>query len=295
MNPIIMHINFCEVTFHTFGKTIDDVCRKAASWGFDGVEFRGRIPNDIKLELPEYMDEIAKGKAKYGLKEIMFGYNADGVSNPDAQVRAKAVENAIAFFKMAKEKCGTTVCNVFADPIVSKAPRATATNYNYHGSAVATQDEWDWTVDSFKKIGAELVKLGMRMGFETHMNYIHDTPQASKKLVDLIDCPAVGVNMDYGNSIYFTNVPDPVETVKLYGDKIMHMHLKNSTEMIPGVRIPTALSDGEINHRAYMQAVKDSGYTGPIGIEAPRGGDREWFAQQDLNYFKSLAKDIWQD
>ena len=293
MNPIIMHINFCEVGFHTFGKSIDDICRKAASWGYDGIEFRSRIPNDVDMDLEGYLDAIAEGKEKYGLSEIMFGVGVTGVSNPDAAVREKAVADAINFFRLANEKCGTRYCNTFADCITSKDGRAPAANYNYHGSAVATQEEWDWTVEGFKKIGAELVKLGMRIGFETHMNYIHDTPQSSNKLVDLIDSPAVGINMDYGNMIYFVNVPSAVEAVKLFGDKLVHMHLKNSVSIGEEKRMATALGEGEINHRAYMQAVKEVGYTGPIGIEAPRGGDREWYAKKDLEYFKDVAKDVW--
>ena len=196
---------------------------------------------------------------------------------------------------MANDKCGTTVCNTFGDSVVSKDGRAPAAQYEFHGSAVATEDEWNYTVQGFQKIGQELVKLGMRIGFETHMNYIHDTPQSSKKLVDLIDSPAVGVNMDYGNTIYFVNVPNPVETVKLYGDKIFHMHLKNSITLPGGGHQATALWDGEINHRTYMAAIAELGYTGPIGIEAPRGGDREWFARQDLAYFKQLAKEVGLD
>lgn len=292
-NPIIMHINFCEVSFATFGKTVDDVCRKAKEWGYDGVEFRANVPNDLILSVEEYVDQIAAAKKKHGIKEILFGIDVNGVANEDPAVRAKAVEDAIKFFKLANKKCGTTVCNTFGDNVVSRDGRAPASNYNYHGSTVATEQQWDWTVEGFKKIGAELEKLGMKAGFETHMNYIHDTPQASKKLVDLIDSPAIGLNMDYGNMVYFVNVPDPVETVKLFGDKIVHMHLKNSIYIGDEKRMPTALGEGEINHRLYMKALKEIGYEGPIGIEAPRGGDREWYAKKDLEYFKDVAKDIW--
>lgn len=30
MNPVIMHINYCELTGGKLGKSVDDVCRKAA-------------------------------------------------------------------------------------------------------------------------------------------------------------------------------------------------------------------------------------------------------------------------
>jgi sugar phosphate isomerase/epimerase len=38
--------------------------------------------------------------------------------------------------------------------------------------------------------------------------------------------------------------------------------------------------------------LKEAGYDGPICIEAPRSGDREWFAQADIAYLKALLKDL---
>ncbi len=34
------------------------------------------------------------------------------------------------------------------------------------------------------------------------------------------------------------------------------------------------------------------GYEGPICVEAPRPGDREWYAQQDLAYVRALLADL---
>ena len=52
------------------------------------------------------------------------------------------------------------------------------------------------------------------------------------------------------------------------------------------------IKKGEINHRAYLEKLRDVGYTGPIGIEAPRLGDRLWFAKCDLAYVKELMEEI---
>ena len=128
------------------------------------------------------------------------------------------------------------------------------------------------------------------------MCYLHDTPQATKKLVDMIQSPAVGVNLDYGNAVYFPkeHILSLADTIKLLGNSMHYLHLKNSLAT-PGTdnkRLPTALSEGEINHREYIELVKESGFEGPICIEAPRPGDREWFAVSDLNYIKSVIASI---
>ena len=291
MNKIIMHINYGEVTYDSYGKkTIDEICKQAAELGYDGIEFRGTPPQELSsLSFKEYATQIAEGKKKYGLSDILFSIGLKSCTDDDKEVREKDIAEAVEKAQIANDLCGTVLCNSSATVIRSAISTAPGTSYEFHGSAAATQLEWDLTVDSYQKFGREAEKLGMKFGFETHMNYIHDLPAPSKKLVDLIDSPAIGINMDYGNTAYFPVRPSVEEAIDIYGDKLFYTHLKNSSA-IPGstFRMATGLGDGDINHRAYYAKLLEVGFTGPIGIEAPRGGDRIWFAKQDIEYFKSV-------
>ena len=69
MNKAIMHINYGELTYSSYGKkTIDDICKQAAEIGFDGIEFRGLPPKQLSsLSFKEYATQIADAKKKYGL------------------------------------------------------------------------------------------------------------------------------------------------------------------------------------------------------------------------------------
>lgn len=291
MNPIIMHINYGENGFNSFGdRSIDDICRMAANTGFDGIEFRGAKPVELKqLSFREYAEQIGAAKKKYGLTEILFGIAVADCCDADSSKRKQSVEAALEMAKIAQELCGTRVCNTFGNVIKSADPAVSAGAYQYHGSSAATEEQWKLTVDTFRQLGEGLEALGMRFAFETHMNYIHDLPAAARKLVDAIDSPAIGINMDYGNTVYFPERPTLEETIELYGDKLFYTHMKNSL-MVPGTdkRFPTALSEGEINHRNYVKKLASCGFEGPVGIEAPRAGDRIWFASQDLAYVKTL-------
>ncbi|MBR5479673.1 MAG: sugar phosphate isomerase/epimerase [Clostridia bacterium] len=287
MNPIIMHINYAESSYETLGMSVLEAAQMAKRFGFDGVEYRGKLPNNYTKDRDTYLKEIADAKEKTGI-EVMFGVPGTGTSNKDESERAKAVEGIIEFYRKAKEICGTTVCNAFSEFYPNPAA---GENFNLTGSFCATEDDWKFGVDSYKQIGAACAEIGMKIAFETHMSYLHDTPKCARKLVDLIDSPAVGINMDYGNTAYFINMPSPADVAKLYGEKLYYMHLKNAVN-IAGCRMPTSLAEGDINHRAYLKAIKEMGYTGPIGIEAPRGGDRVWFVRNDIGYFKALAEEI---
>ena len=295
MNKIIMHINYCEITSSSFGKnTIDDVCRIAADIGYDGIQFRGKAPKEFaSLSFREYAEEIGRAKKKYGLSEILFGINVADCASTDKEARKKGIADAIENAKIANDLCGTTVCNTFGPRLFSQIPTAPGAA-EFHGSAVATESDWELTADAFSQVGSELEKIGMKFAFETHAKYINDTPEASMKLVNMINSSAVGINMDYGNTVYLQNRPSLEETIDIYGDKLFYIHFKNSSP-IPGTkaRIPTNLGDGEINHCVYLQKLRDVGFDGPMCIEAPRGGDRIWFAKQDFEYLKAVAKEIF--
>ena len=295
MNKTIMHSNFAEVTFGSYGnKTMDDVCKMAANLGYDGIEFRENPPKGpSEPSFNEYIAQIAAAKKKYGLSEILFGVSVRECANEDKIVRQNAINTTIEKVKLMNDVCGTTLCNSFSGAYWSPIKTTPDDAIEYHGSAAATKEDWELTVDAFQQIAKELEKIGVKFAFETHMHYIHDIPVSARKLVDMIDSPMVGINMDFGNTVYFTDHPSLDETIELYGDKLFYTHLKNSIP-IPGTtqRMPSSLCDGEINHRIYLAKLKEIGFTGPVGIEACRGGDRTWFAQQDLVYCKSVMDSL---
>ncbi|MFH1477161.1 MAG: sugar phosphate isomerase/epimerase family protein [Verrucomicrobiota bacterium] len=289
INPVIMHITYCEQ-----GQTIAETCHKAVAWGFDGVEFR-RVSAALKYTHPEkYLDDLAAAKEKSGLKQVIFGYPTADLMPSDASQRAREIEGAISFFKLALKRFPLSVVNAFSGALL--APGVPYVNYQEHGSFIATASQWQQAAEGYKVLGRFAEENKFKFAFETHMGYLHDTPQAAKKLVDLVGSPAVGVNLDYGNTVYFDskNILPLADTIKHLGASLYYTHLKNSTA-ITGTdnrRMPAALSQGEINHREYLRALKVSGYKGPICIEAPRAGDREWYAVEDLRYIKSVIADI---
>ena len=294
-NKIIMHINYAERSFCNIGtKTIDDICRFAAKTGFDGIEFRGEIPKELSgLSFREYAEQIAAGKKKYGLSEILFGIGLRECINADREVRERDIAETIEKAKIARELCECNVCNTYSAGIHSPISTVPTPGYEYHGSAAAKPEHWEMIADAYRRSGEELAKIDLRFAFETHMNYVHDLPAQAKKLVDMIDSPMVGINMDYGNTFLFPTRPTLEEAIDLYGEKLFYVHLKNYTTVAgASKKLATALSDGEINHRAYLEKLRDVGYTGPIAVEAPRPGDRLWFAKCDLAYVKELMEEI---
>jgi len=286
MNPIIMHINYCEQ-----GQTIDEVCRNAAKWGYDGIEFRAKVPD--KFDSREaYVAEIKRCCEKHGLKHIHFGYMFDGSSNDDESVRDAAVADAAGFFKLVNRELGVNLCNLFMDLCVKEG--GSRWDFDNNGSAAASERNFQNNVDTLKKLNVHLEKMDFYLALETHMNYIHDLALPTRKFVDALGKSNIGINIDYCNNRHMKGIKPLAETIDIYGDKLYYFHLKNSVKPFDSdLWFCVALSQGEINHRELLKIMRDRGYTDcPIVIEAPRDGDREFYAQEDIKYLKWLINDL---
>jgi len=278
-----MHVNYQEQ-----GQTLEDICKFAVAKGFEGVEFR-RKRSGLSTDEPagEYLSTLKRAVASSGLKQVLFGGPGFDFMSPDAAKRGTELETALDFFKRARDLFPLTVCNVMAGALINPDKTIPYGPYEPHGSSIAIADQWHWAAESFRALGDLAARGGFRLAFETHMGYIHDTPRATKKLVDLIVHSQVGVNLDYGNAVYFKECTPLVETIKEMSESLFYVHLKNSLKLGEH-RLPTALSEGEINHRQYLSTLRSVGYQGPICIEAPRPGDRAWYAARDLEYLDEL-------
>lgn len=284
--PVIMHVNSCEQ-----GQTVDEICRNCKKWGYDGIEFR-RKRSGIAEEPEQYLDSIARAAEKYGIKKIFFG--APGIQrlSADKSDRERELEELIAFYEMAASRFKPEICNTMAGPLLNPDSSISYFEFTKHGSFIAVEEQWKWAVDGYRILGELAGRLGFVFAFETHMCYLNDTMQSTMRLVNEIDSPAIGVNIDYGNLVYFGGCPSIIEALEMAGDRLFYIHLKNSVGIDGGGRIPSGLAQGDINNRELLKALRQKKYTGPICIEIPRAGDREWYAAEDRTYLKKLMEDI---
>jgi sugar phosphate isomerase/epimerase len=282
MPALVMHVNYCEQ-----GQTLDEIFTKAAAWGFDGVELRRRWAG---LRDDEYIDAIAKARAKSGLREIIFGAPGADLMGNDADFRRREIETAKDFHRQAAQRLGTTLFNTFSGSLHNA--EAAPLEFSRHGSAMASEAQWQAAIEGFQELAADAQEIGVRLGFETHASYLHDLPEPAKRLLDAIGSPQVGVTLDYANIALFPNAPSLAETIRLLGEKIFFVHLKNLYFLEGGAYVMTGLGEGAINHREFLRLLQEIEYSGPLCIEAPRAGDREHFAQEDLGYLRTLLRDL---
>jgi len=280
MPDIIMHVNYFES-----GYTLGELFTKARLYGYDGVELRGFR---AETSTAEYVAEIAREWRRSGLRHVLMACPCD-LNNPDAAYRAAQVEKCGDLLRQAAG-IGVRLCNAMAGTMVAAGvPYA---EYHRNGSGCATAEQWAWAVEGFQQLGAVAEELGVRMAFETHNGYIHDLAKPTAEFLRRIGSPAIGANLDMGNIVLNKNGEPLRDALSILGDKIYYNHLKNILKPSTGGYIVCGLADGVIDNRVWAQTLKDTGNNSPICLEAPRQGDREFFAKADIEYFRWVLEGI---
>ena len=282
--PIYMHVNLLEKVFPS-----EELVVRCADAGYDGVELRGFDKSKQKTDM-EYIQDIHKHVVKAGIGAV---YGCPGKClDPDSDVREKSLENLNNIVAFASDN-GITVLNVFGETI--KHPEAKYMDFHMNGSAAATDEQWDMTVDFFQRAGDFAADKNVKLCFETHMSYIHDVGDATAKLLDRIDRPSVMANLDYGNIFLTDQKMDMAKSIAPLLGRIGYTHLKNvrtyhksfETNLFESV----ALYDGEINNFVLVCDLLKSGYKGIFTIENTMGGDKRYFMRTELAYLRELIAD----
>jgi len=132
-----------------------------------------------------------------------------------------------------------------------------------YGTIVETAERYDITIN-----------------IEVH-GYFTTNPEFLEKMLNFVQSPRLGLNLDTGNS--FIAGQDPVRFCQRFISKIYHVHLKDVSESLAkarrgkdtGISIShVALGDGvnAKNVEEVLRILKQSGYTGTLSIECEGQG-----------------------
>lgn len=274
----LLHVNYFERT-RGVGGTFDF----ARSLRADGVEFR---LGGTQHGSAAYLEEIVREQERAPLTALSFGATLN-LLHPSRSVRDREVKSWMGWLEFLAPRVPLTVLNLRTGGL--EDPARPHWEYEAHGSRLQTAEIFDRQVEALKDLATHAESIGVALALETHHGFCHDQPGPAAALVDAVGSDLLGVLLDFGNLIGFQPVPDLETTIRELGSRIRYVHLKNA--VLTGERPPLrcALAEGVIDHRTYWQLLeKYCPILPPICLEAPRPGDREYFAGQDLPYFRSL-------
>jgi len=282
MSAVLLHINYFEQ-----GQSLERACRLTREVGADGIEFRRKAGDFSGTDL-EYLDVLSSVLDKHPLEWVSFGAPAVELMGPDRSMHEREIEAAEKFYRKAASRFPLRVVNAFTGTLANPDKTLPYVEYWHHGSAIATDAQWEAAIAGFQRLGTLAGELGFRFAFETHGTYLHDTIEASNRLVDGIGSPHVGILWDHANLMLFPTSPTLAEAVASMGKRLFYVHLKNLLAPPSKLLAVTSLSGGILNIREQIGLLRQSGYDGPLCIESPRPGDREQFLREDMSYLREI-------
>lgn len=134
-----------------------------------------------------------------------------------------------------------------------------------HFHEVPQQDEAG-IVQLLAELCPYAAEQGVQLWLETHSAY--STGRAIRGLIDAVDAPNLYALWDLIHSIEYKEAP--AETVRLLGDRLAHVHLKDGRPSGDRDRtqfIHTALGEGEMPVGETLALLRDAGYEGYVSLE----------------------------
>jgi len=122
----------------------------------------------------------------------------------------------------------------------------------------------------------EVARMLAAQDLQLHMETGQEPASELLKFMQDLNEPNVFINFDPANMILY-GAGEPIPAIKLLGKHIKHVHAKDATASSnPGVdwgaEVP--FGTGQANVPAFLKALKEVGYTGPLAIEREAGENR---------------------
>ena len=299
---------------------LEELAKKAASWGFDGLELAcwgDHFEVDKALAGKKYCKEKKEMLKDYGLKvwaisahlvgqaicdnidqrhKAILPENIWGNGDPEG-VRKRAAKEMIRTAKAAKEMGVKVVCGFTGSSIwhlLYSFPPTSPSMIEAGFQDFAKR--WTPILDAFK---AE----GVRFALEVHPTEIaFDIASAERALKAVKNHKSFGFNYDPSHLGY--QGVDYVKFIRTFGNRIYHAHMKDAwwghgdgtvgvfgghTEFADPRRYWDfrSIGHGDINFEEIIVALNDIGYQGPLSIEWEDSRmDREHGAQEASEFIK---------
>lgn len=298
---------------------LEEVCKKAKEFGYDGIEIGLPDHLDVRQTDPAYYKGIKDLLGRYGMKLYAISShlvgqavcdNIDdrhkgilpdyiwGDGDPEG-VRQRAAEELVRTARAAKMLGVDTVVGFTGSPIW---------HFLYSFPPVTERMIADGYADfarRFTPILDEFQKLGVRFALEVHPTEIaFDTFSAGRALEALSGHPAFGFNYDPSHLGY--QGVDYVGFIYRFSERIFHVHMKDAwwsdTPCDVGVfggHVPfgdprrywnfRSVGRGRVDFEGIIRALNAIGYKGPLSIEWEDSAmDREHGARESCAFTRKV-------
>jgi sugar phosphate isomerase/epimerase len=262
---------------------------------------------------PQKIRELRVKIADEGLELSEFVSTPHGMSNPDRRIRDAAVDHFKRQCEVAIELGTTMVNSVSSHPLdidfpwISDRPHMQTFHVDLPSGANWKQNYEDY-VDSVRRCCDIAEQAKLRWAIEAHPFRYVANASGMLRLLEHVNSPALGMNMDPSHLFPCGEIPEVV--VYELGDRIFHCHFSDNDAMTNAHWRP---GKGKIDWRSVMVALMEVGFHGVISIELEdvagvsrgsravpgvakpnpdAGPELEFESVAGMNYIKDICKDL---
>ncbi len=300
-------------------KTFEDLCQKAAEWGYEGLEIAcwgDHMDVSRAAEDMSYVNEKKKILEKFNMNcwalgahlagqcvgdtydERLNAFVPDRVKGQAEKLKQWAVDE-MKFTAKAAKNMGCSIVNGFMGSPIWKA---------WYSFPPTTEDMIDkgFTLihDLWTPIFNEFDRQGIRFALEVHPTEIAFDLFTARRLLETFDFrPTLGFNFDPSHLLW--QGMEPHLFIREFPDRIYHVHMKDVAVTLDGKAgilgsfLPfgdlkrgwnfRSLGHGDVNFEDIIRELNSINYLGPLSVEwEDNGMDREFGARESLEFVRSI-------
>jgi sugar phosphate isomerase/epimerase len=243
---IRMKLGIINSAFHQAGVDTATGLKHISRIGFDCVDI---FTEAIGINRKESA-LVARTAGKLGLPIVSLPVVAVGLIDPSPAVRAFHLERCRRFIDLAKTWGARNILLVLGE-------------YIWQREVIPAQDQWNWAVESCRRLGDYADKKRMDIALELEPFRLSLLNSVSGMVQFIDDCAheRVRANIDISHLVLCD--AGPSELKRLQG-KAIHVHLSDCDGKVHGDLPP---GRGVVKFAPYLQAIKELKIEGVVSIE----------------------------
>ena len=238
-----------------------DVIPAAKEMGYEGIEIVRYDQTDE--EMRALAPRLKAQAEEYGLPIIAYMVGADFLKNGlEAEVKRLQGEVEIAALMGAPRMRHDSTAGRDAE-----------------GREYSVEEALPIVAEGYRRVTEFAAGLGVHTMIENHGYFFQDSARV-KKLIETVDHPNFGWNMDMGNFMCADEVP--TEAVKVAAPMAVHAHAKDFHYKAKGEYVPkqgwfgtrggnalrgSIIGHGEVNVPECLKILRGAGYDGWLSVE----------------------------
>jgi sugar phosphate isomerase/epimerase len=251
--------------------------------GLDALELTHDYWGDSPVS---YLREVAE---RAGLPIVCYLFDADLVAPPSD--REGSLNRAVSLLNRTSE-LGASLA--FVVPAFFKP-------------GVPIEKQRQWLVEGLRLLAAHAQSIGVTIICENcddaEVRPLMGRAADCRDICAEVDSPALRLIYDAGATIRMQE--DPIETLRIMGDYVGHVHVKNNRELLSGETVErvldsdsgrryagTVLDGGTIDLMTVFRELHRTGYEGYINIEYQGEDDPRDAVKHNLEYLRELEREI---